>query len=415
MNYRLLADNCQIDNDTWKTGLNNNDLIIGPSGAGKTRGYVIPNILQCTESMVITDTKGALSSQVSDTLIRDGYTVHELNLTDCRRSTIGYNPLLFIRCDQGHYNEQDILRVSACLVPVEIRSDPFWDYAARMLLEALIGYVLDCQPRNEHTLDSVVMLLSETGGKLAGKLLDEYAEIAPDSFAALRWKLYRSMAAADKTTACIQGILCEKLSPLTFDGVSDLFNRRNQLDFASLGQYKTALFLTISDTDRSLDRLAALVYAQAIQALCIEADRSWDHRLTIPVRFYLDDFASNAVIPDFDKTISIIRSREISVSIIIQSLSQLESLYTHAQAITILTNCDNMIYLGGQDVETAKYVSVKANKPVSSILNMPLNDAWLFTRGKTPQQVRKYNLMNHPSYQTLPEAQPAYDEDIEPF
>ena len=118
--YRILAEGQQVSNDTWITGLNNNDCIIGPSGAGKTRSYVLPNILQCNGSMVITDTKGALREQVGAILQRNGYKVMELNLTDCRVSTIGYNPLRFIRYDQeqDHYNEQDILRVSACLVPI---------------------------------------------------------------------------------------------------------------------------------------------------------------------------------------------------------------------------------------------------------------------------------------------------------
>ena len=410
--HRILAYGAQIANDTWETGINNNDCIIGPSGAGKTRGYVIPNILQCNESMIIADTKGALRQQVGGVLEWSGYQICELNLTDCRASTIGYNPLRFIRLEGGcgHYSEQDILRVAACLVPLEIQKDPFWDRAAQMLLETLIGYLLECQPQEEHTLNHAALLLSEMGG-LTNKLLDEYAAIAPDSFAARRWKLYRSMSQADRTEACIQGILAEKLSTFTFDGVSDLFTRPNQIDFAALGREKTALFLNISDTDRSMDQLAALLYTQAIQQLCAEADHNEDHRLTVPVRFYLDDFACNSVIPGFDQIVSVIRSREISVSIILQSLSQLEALYGHAKALTILNGCDNLLYLGGQDVETAQYIAIKANKPASAILNMPLDSAWLFTRGMKPEQVRKYELTSHPYYRMLPEYQFPTDEE----
>ena len=406
MSYRILAEDRTVSSDTWDTGLNNNDIIIGPPGSGKTRGYVIPNILQCSESMIIADTKGALRRQVGGVLERTGYRIHEINLTDCHASNIGYNPLRNIRYDseRGHYREQDILRVAACLVPLEIISDPFWDHAARMLLETLLGYLLECQPQEEHTLSSAVLLLSEMGGGLTGRLLDEYAAIAPDSFAAVHWKLYKSMTQADRTQACIQGMLAERLSTLTFDGVADLFTRSEQIDFAALGRERIALFLNISDTDRSLDSLAALLYTQAIQALCAEADRSLKHRLDIPVRLFLDDFAANVTIPDFDKIISVIRSREICVSLVLQSLSQLESLYGHPRAQTILGGCDNMLYLGGQDVETAQYISVKANKPASSILNMPLDAAWLFTRGADPQQVRKYALQQHPRYPELPEA-----------
>lgn len=420
MSYRILAEGQTVSNDTWSTGLNNNDIIIGPPGSGKTRGYVIPNILQCSESMVITDTKGALRQQVGAVLERNGYRIHEINLTDCRASSIGYNPLRCIRYDseREHYSEQDILRAAACLVPIEIHNDPFWDRAARMLLETLIGYILECQPTEEHTLNSIILLLSELGSGLTGKLLDEYAAIAPESFAALRWKLYRSMTQADRTQACIQGILAEKLSTLTFDGVADLFTRPEQIDFATLGRERIALFLTISDTDRSMDPLAALLYAQALQALCAEADRMPEHRLDIPVRFYLDDFAANVTIPDFDKIISVIRSREISVSVVLQSLSQLESLYGTPRAQTIISGCDNMLYLGGQDVETAQYISTKANKPASSILNMPLDAAWLFTRGTEPRRVRKYDPNGHPSYYAPLQVQlsqpcSAYEEEWE--
>ena len=133
-----------------------------------------------------------------------------------------------------------------------------------------------------------------------------------------------------------------------------------------------------------------------------EADSRPDGRLQIPVRLYLDDFA-NLNIPDIDKTISVIRSREISVSIAIQSITQLEGLYGHAKAVTIIDNCDHLLYLGGQSVETARFIAVKANKPASAILNMPLGKAWLFERGNAPREVKKYDLTRHPLYHQLPE------------
>lgn len=314
---RILADGIQVSNDTWETGINNNDVIIGPPGAGKTRGYVLPNILQCNESMIIADTKGALRQQVGGVLERSGYKVISLNLMDCRASTVGYNPLRFIGFDKEreHHSEQDILRIAACLVPQEITDEPFWDRAARMLLKTLIGYLLERQPEEEHCLDNIILLLEEIGG-LTNKLFDEFALIAPESFPACRWKLYKSMTQADRTQACIQGILAEKLSTLTFDGVSELYSRPNQIDFAALGREKTALFLTVSGTDRSMDPLAALLYCQVLQELCAEADSMEDHRLAVPVRLYLDDFTCAVTIPDFDKIVSVLRSREISVSIV---------------------------------------------------------------------------------------------------
>ncbi len=162
--YRILAHGHAISNDTWQTGLNNNDLIIGPSGAGKTRGYVIPNILQCSESMVITDTKGALCSDVGTALEQQGYKVVEINLADCDSSPCGYNPLACIRQDrEGHYREQDILTLAACMVPVESRHDPYWELTARIYLESAVSYVLEALPEGERHLGSVVRLAGEMG------------------------------------------------------------------------------------------------------------------------------------------------------------------------------------------------------------------------------------------------------------
>lgn len=405
--YRILAQGHTTSNDTWSTGRNNNDLIIGPSGAGKTRGYVLPNILQCSESLIVTDTKGALYGQVGGILARRGYDVQEINLADCLSSPWGYDPLDYVRYDERRdkYNEQDIMAIAAAIVPDEPRNDdPYWHRAARMLLESLIAYTLECLPEEEHSLTSVVNLFSCLNNNTYDRLMAELGEIAPDSFAVSRYKLCTSCRQAEKMYASVVGILAEKLSMLTFDGARALISNPQRIDFRALGRKKTAVFLTVSDTDRSMDRLAGLFYSQALHTLCDEADHSPGHRLTVPVRLILDDFAAGSRIEDFDGITSVIRSREISVSIILQSITQLEALYGPAKAATITNNCDQLLYLGGQDVETSRYISVKANKSVNTILNMPLSDAWLFVRGQAPQQVGKYDLTAHPLYHELPEA-----------
>ena len=214
MNYRILADGHTVHNDTWQTGLNNNDIIIGPSGAGKTRGYVKPNILQTAmqgkESMIITDTKGRLCRELGGVLRQRGYNVLELNLADCSRSNCGYNPLEFVRYDKANdsYNTQDIMRIAAILTPVEC-SDAFWDYYARQLLAAMISYVLECLPRCEHGLNTVVRLFQQTGGKNFDKLFNELCEIAPDSFAATQYQMFRLSQAAEKMYSSTLGILAE--------------------------------------------------------------------------------------------------------------------------------------------------------------------------------------------------------------
>lgn len=407
---RILTEDRMMNNDTWETGLNNNDLIIGPSGAGKTRGYVLPNILQCNESMIIADTKGILKDKVGHVLQKEGYRVFNIDFTDLPASSCGYNPLDYVRYNEerGCYCEQDILTMAAALVPVEDSREPFWEKAARMYLECLIGYVLECLPDQEHTLESVVRLFMEFGSGGIDRLFSELSMINPDSFAVKRYKMFCSLESADRTHACVLGFLAEKLSPLSFDGTKELFQRPDRIRFECLGRRKIAVFLTISDTDRSLDRLINLFYTQALHTLCESADRDYEeHRLPVPVRFLLDDFAANVCIPDFDKIIAVIRSREIYVSILLQSLSQLESLYGHAKAMTIINNCDNFLYLGGQDVETARYVSFKANKPVSTILQMDLDKVWLFTRGLAPRLSGKYDLRRHEKYRELEECKEA--------
>ena len=275
-----------------------------------------------------------------------------------------------------------------------------------MVLESLIAYILECTPDNEHTLTSVVRLSAELGDGLLNRLMMELEELAPNSFAVARYKMYNSMAKAERMYASIQGILAEKLSPFAFNGAAALFSNPLKINIPAVGCEKTAVFLAISDTDRSMDRLAALFYTQALQVLCNCADKSPGNRLKIPVRLILDDFAAAAdsCIPDFDKIISVIRSREISVSVILQSLSQLEASYGHSRAMTIINNCDSCLYLGGQDVETARYIAAKANRSANTILDMPLDNAWLFQRGTTPMQVRKFELRQHPRYHELSQA-----------
>lgn len=402
---RILAKNITVSNDSRATGLNNNDLIIGPSGAGKTRGYVKPNILQCNGSMIIADTKGDLIGEMGEVLRRNGYRVLHINFKDLGQSC-GYNPLDYIRKDarSGKYNEQDILTIAQTVVPNQDLTEPFWDNAAKMYLACAIAYVMECLPEKEHNLKSVTDLCAElsTGGFY--RLLDERAVSHPESYSVRLYKLFQGNLTADRMEASIVGILNERLNEFTIDGAVRMFTSQSRISFKSLGREKTAVFLTISDTDRSMDRLVSLFYTQALHALCDSADKDYpDHRLPIPVRLILDDFATNAYIPDFDKIISVIRSREIYVSVILQSITQLSGLYGYAGAQTIINNCDNCLYLGGQDMDTAKLMSVRANKPLNRILDMPLDSALLFTRGQAARQVERFDLKEHEKYRELPE------------
>ena len=385
-----LAEGHSFDTDTWRSGTNNNVLVIGPTGAGKTRNYVKPNLVNSHESMIILDTKGSLYEELSRDIERSGFTVKVIDFTNLRKGC-GYNPLDYIRYDRekGKYSEQDMITLSTCLVPLMSSKDPYWDFAARQYLECLIGYVMEALPTEEHTLESVVKLMSYVGTDIFDKLMYEYCTERLDSMVCKRYNSMKTIRTADKMDASIKGILSTNLDPLCFDEELALYSREEKIDFRTFGTEKTALFLTISDTDRSLDKLADAFMTQALQQLCLCADRSPCHRLDIPVRLYLDDFANTIYIPDFDKIISVIRSREISVSIMLQSITQLITLYGESCANTIINNCDKMLYLGGQDLTTAGMIAEKANKTKDSILSMDLEDAYLFVRGSRPQKAKK--------------------------
>ena len=410
-NQRILAQGALMSNSTWTTGINNNDLIIGPSGAGKTRSYVQPNILQCNESMVIADTKGSLCSAFGPVLRRHGYRVINLDFTDTLSSD-GYNPLDYIRYDaqRDKYLEQDIATLCAALIPLGDQRDRFWEESARTLLGCLVGYVLEVLPPQEHTLEYVIKLFTADDdgaapNRIYRQLFQELAQEKPDSFTARQFRLYNVVQATERTDASIQSFVSRALAPLSFEGPIHMYSCASRVDFRALGREKTAVFLTVSDTDRAMDSLVNLFYTQALQTLCFSADKDYpDHRLPVPVRFILDDFATNVRIPDFDKIISVIRSREIYVSIILQSISQLSALYGYGESMTIINNCDNCLYLGGQDVETAQYIATKANKTADTILSMPLDKAYLFTRGQKARLVTKYDIRTHEAYRELQEA-----------
>ena len=402
---RIFAQGAAVSNDTWTTHLNNNDLVVGPTGSGKTRNYVKPNLLQCNESVIVTDTKGNLVREVGPVLAAHGYRVLHIDFTDMGAS-FGYNPLDFIREDErtGRINDQDVNTVARALCPVENSKEPFWDYAAQMYLSALVSFVVERLPEYQQTLTSVGEMVGQIANGRVDALMQQLQKDDPESRALKKYRMFCSMATAEKMNASIIGIMAEKLDALLFDGADSMYKKRDRIDFRTLGVEKTALFLTVSDTDRSMDRLVNLFYTQALQTLCDFADDDCPRSaLPTPVRLYLDDFATNCVIPDFDKIISVIRSRNISVSVVLQSLTQLESMYGKARADTIVNGCDHLLYLGGRDLQTAGYISCMADVPRSRVLGMPLDRAYLVETGSEAHLVRKYRLEEHPRYQELPE------------
>lgn len=440
---RYLTNGYTISNNSYETRLNNNDLVCGATGCGKTRGYVIPNLRMAEQSMIVCDTKGVLYGEYAQELRQKGYEVLNIDFVS-ESSPCGYNPFRYIRknTQTGLYREDDIYRVASVLCPVEHKDDVFWEQAAKMFLAALIAYTLEALPEEYHTFEtvrklSVIMgqereqaaIVHEADKYLRSRVQKEYmvkfrkvtdrtdengkdvylmsqAEIAdvlgehrrqpytyrhmidelkernPDSIAVKIYNTFKATANAEKMYASILGIIAEKLAFVVGNEQVALYRHKKQIDFEEFGKRKMMLFLTVSDSDRTKDVLVNMLYSQALSTLMQCADQNPKHRLEMPVRLILDDFAAGAVIPDFDNIISVIRSREISVSVIIQSVTQLYDKYGVYKAATILNNCDHMIYLGGQDLDTAEYVARRTNKTLSSIIEQPLNATYLLERGR---------------------------------
>ena len=339
----ILAKDRTLSCDTRQTGLNNNALVIGPSGAGKTRNVLKPNLLQMNASYIVLDTKGTLCREVGPVLAAHGYRVQCLNFADLNTvpalapgiERCGYNPLRHIRRKaDGRPNQQDILSVAKAICPIEDNNQPFWDHAAANLLSCLIAYVTEQLPADEQTISSVIKLIEHLQDGATGRLFDDLITIDPQSYALSLWRRYAITQNAERMHASIVGILAEKVMCLGFDGAAQLYRECHQVDFASMGHTPCALFVTVSDIDRNLDPLTGLFISQAFMGLIREADRQPDGSLPVPVRFMLDDFA-NLQIPQIDNVLSIIRSRNIWATLLLQSTNQLDALYGEARARSI--------------------------------------------------------------------------------
>lgn len=399
-----------LETDSFETGLNNNMLVIGPSGAGKTRHVLKPNLLQMGSSFIVLDTKGTLCREMAPVLVQSGYQVECLDFSSVSEEprplpagavNAGYDPLAFIRRDaHGRPNQQDILSVAKALSPVEDHREPFWENSAANLLATLIAYVMEELPRREQNFSAVIELADHLHDGATIRLLEDLEITDPQSFACSMYRRYSGVTEADRTHASILGFVAEKLICLGFDGALRLYTAEHQVDFARFGHERCALFVTVSDIDRSLDPLASLFVDQAFKVLVREADRCPDGRLPMPVRLLLDDFA-NLYIQNIDDVLAIVRSREIWVTLLLQSVNQLEARYGRPRAMSIMGNCDTQLVLGFQDLDTAQCFSERADKMPKTLLKTPDGRAWLFVRGKDAEEVESYRLEEHPRYAEL--------------
>lgn len=388
----ILPDGKYYSLDDFKTRLNNNVLVVGTTGAAKTRTVITPNLLECVGSYVVTDPKGNLYRQWGDYMKHHGYRVVRLSFIHPEQS-VHYNPLKYVK------TTQQIQQLSSSLVYADDgrAQDPYWDNTSLMLINSLLAYIKETVPENSknHNFHNILEMLRMAGrdedSRKTGlsELMDKLYDKNPKSWAVKQFKNVDQ--APERTFNTIVSTSVAKFCSVDTEELAEMM-QYDEIDLPSIGQKKTAVFVEVSDSDRSMDMLINMFFTQAMNQLCTYADEKCKNsQLPIPVRFFMDDFATNCKIENFENMISNIRSRKISVMLILQSLSQLEESYGRS-AHTIADDCDTLIYMGGNDPETARQIAIRCNKTTQTILHMPLCSSWIFRRGENPFMCRNLEL-----------------------
>ena len=428
-NNKILTQNFRIGLDGRKHRRNLNLLICGGSGAGKTRFFAKPNVMQCNTSMVILDPKGEIVRDTGELLEKKGYVVKVLDLINMDKSHC-YNPFVYLKSDNDV--QKLVTNLFKSTTPKGSQSnDPFWDTAASMLLLALVFYLWYEAPEEEQNFTMVMEMLRAGDVKEDDDMymspldvLFERLEMRnPEHIALKYYRDYHSGSA--KTLKSIQITLASRLEKFNLESLSKL-TMTDELELESLGEKKVALFALIPDNDSSFNFIVSILYTQLFQQLFYSADHKHGGRLPVHVHFIMDEFANVSLPDDFDKILSVMRSREVSVSIILQNLAQLKALF-EKQWESIVGNCDEFLYLGGNEQSTHKYVSELMGKE-----NLDLNTygkshgrngsystnyqqtgrdlltpdevrmldnkyAILFVRGERPIKDLKYDILKHPN------------------
>ena len=373
-----------------KNARNKNVLVVGGSGSGKTRFWLKPNLLQCHSSYVVTDPKGSIVVECGNALLKNGYKLKILNTINFKKS-MHYNPFAYV------HSEKDILKLVTTLMTNTkgegSGGDPFWEKRERLLLTALIAYLHYEAPVEEQNFATLLEMLNtmqvleddEEYQNPVDLLFEELAKKKPNSFAGRQYKLYK--LAAGKTAKSILISCGARLAPFDIQELRDL-TMYDELQLDTLGDKKTALFLIMSDTDSTFNFLISMVYTQLFNLLCDKADDVYGGKLPIHVRCLIDECANIGQIPNLEKLVATIRSREISTCLVLQARSQLKAIYKD-NADTIVGNMDSQIFLGGSEPTTLKDLSEMLGKETIDAFNT--SD----TRGNSPSYGTTFQKMGH--------------------
>ncbi|MDW2999130.1 type IV secretory system conjugative DNA transfer family protein [Faecalibacterium prausnitzii] len=429
-----------------KNARNKNVLVVGGSGSGKTRFWLKPNLLQCHSSYVVTDPKGSIVVECGNALLKNGYKVRILNTINFKKS-MHYNPFAYV------HSEKDILKLVTTLMTNTkgegSGGDPFWEKSERLLLTALIAYLHYEAPVEEQNFATLLEMLNtmqvleddEEYQNPVDLLFEELAKKKPNSFAGRQYKLYK--LAAGKTAKSILISCGARLAPFDIQELRDL-TMYDELQLDTLGDKKTALFLIMSDTDSTFNFLISMVYTQLFNLLCDKADDVYGGKLPIHVRCLIDECANIGQIPNLEKLVATIRSREISACLVLQAKSQLKAIYKD-NADTIIGNMDSQIFLGGSEPGTLKDLSEILGKETIDSFNtsdtrgnspsygtsfqklghelLSRDELAVLDGGKCILQLRgvrpflsdKYDLTQHPNYKLTSDYDPKNTFDIEKY
>ena len=429
-----------------KNARNKNVLVVGGSGSGKTRFWLKPNLLQCHSSYVITDPKGSIVVECGNALLKNGYKLKILNTINFSKS-MHYNPFAYV------HSEKDILKLVTTLMTNTkgegSGGDPFWEKSERLLLTALIAYLHYEAPVEEQNFATLLEMLNtmqvleddEEYQNPVDLLFEELAKKKPNSFAGRQYKLYK--LAAGKTAKSILISCGARLAPFDIQELRDL-TMYDELQLDTLGDKKTALFLIMSDTDSTFNFLISMVYTQLFNLLCDKADDVYGGKLPVHVRCLIDECANIGQIPNLEKLVATIRSREISACLVLQAKSQLKAIYKD-NADTIIGNMDSQIFLGGSEPGTLKDLSEILGKETIDSFNtsdtrgnspsygtsfqklghelLSRDELAVLDGGKCILQLRgvrpflsdKYDLTQHPNYRLTSDYDPKNTFDIEKY
>ena len=429
-----------------KNARNKNVLVVGGSGSGKTRFWLKPNLLQCHSSYVVTDPKGSIVVECGNALLKNGYKVRILNTINFKKS-MHYNPFAYV------HSEKDILKLVTTLMTNTkgegSGGDPFWEKSERLLLTALIAYLHYEAPVEEQNFATLLEMLNtmqvleddEEYQNPVDLLFEELSKKKPNSFAGRQYKLYK--LAAGKTAKSILISCGARMAPFDIQELRDL-TMYDELQLDTLGDKKTALFLIMSDTDSTFNFLISMVYTQLFNLLCDKADDVYGGKLPIHVRCLIDECANIGQIPNLEKLVATIRSREISACLVLQAKSQLKAIYKD-NADTIIGNMDSQIFLGGSEPGTLKDLSEILGKETIDSFNtsdtrgnspsygtsfqklghelLSRDELAVLDGGKCILQLRgvrpflsdKYDLTQHPNYRLTSDYDPKNTFDIEKY